>query len=913
MSPRKRQRPNPSEPSSSPPAAIAPAVATSATSQVTAVSEPVRTPARAMPLSRDRSGSETKNTTDSQDTTQKQVLSRGSARPFLEGTRMSKRFMMQVRKSRSWYGSWPRAPKSSASTQLARETIFGGTLKPSSTPDFRRFDTRKSVDSASFDGPADSTSLPQIPENGAALSEEDTTTANKTDNGTVDEQAKAADTATTTEPPPKADDAVNPPEEQQIPQRPVTASSWFGWLGRAPLIETQAFAPEEPAKETEPPKEVEPPKEPEVQEAPPAEPQAPKAPVPAAEASPAPATSWFGFWYTAPTEPTATSNAAKPREVPTTDTAANPPVKEPEDVVMDDAPPPKPDAPKQDAPKTPSAGSTWAFWSRDTRPKSEGVKTIATQPESGELAVIGQGSEAHPEHTSDMNMDQSQQDSAKDDKNAKTVKDTKPTKGSKAGIVSAPSTFGRKSKRVRPQSMDLDLPSRPGTPTRPESVASSRASITTEATPKEPPLKPGTPKSTSQETPTKSVPPNLLLPSFGSTYRMKENPSIIKQLTSLLLRTQGSPANHVYKAKETPKIRKALAIGVHGLFPATYLRPMVGQPTGTSLRFASLCAEAIRKWAVAHGSPDCEIEKIALEGEGKIADRVDNLWKLLLNWIEQIRNADLIILACHSQGVPVGVMLVAKLIDLGIITNAKIGVCAMAGVSLGPFPDYKSSMGILMGSANELWEFSNPDSEISKKYEHALKEVLQYGVRMTYIGSIDDQLVPMESAIYSPASHPYIYRAVFIDGRIHAPDFIAHLVGFALKLRNLGISDHGLVRELSTPLAGSLYSGEGHSRLYYDDQVYDLAVSHALETSDVKPNPPATVSHRRGATATSSLANPNPYHLPWIMRGLLEEDYVRTELSSETEELLRQFDDWKPATKALKDVKYRLEAIRSKL
>lgn len=59
--------------------------------------------------------------------------------------------------------------------------------------------------------------------------------------------------------------------------------------------------------------------------------------------------------------------------------------------------------------------------------------------------------------------------------------------------------------------------------------------------------------------------------------------------------------------------------------------------------------------------------------------------------------------------------------------------------------------------------------------------------------------------------------------------------------------------------------------------------------------------------------DPNPYHLPWIMRGLLEEDFVRTELNAETAELLQQFDEWKPTTKALKDVKYRLEAVRSKL
>jgi len=35
--------------------------------------------------------------------------------------------------------------------------------------------------------------------------------------------------------------------------------------------------------------------------------------------------------------------------------------------------------------------------------------------------------------------------------------------------------------------------------------------------------------------------------------------------------------------------------------------------------------------------------------------------------------------------------------------------------------------------------------------------------------------------------------------------------------------------------------------------------------------------------------------------------------STETAELLRQFEDWKPTTKALKDVKYRLEAVRSRL
>jgi hypothetical protein len=225
---------------------------------------------------------------------------------------------------------------------------------------------------------------------------------------------------------------------------------------------------------------------------------------------------------------------------------------------------------------------------------------------------------------------------------------------------------------------------------------------------------------------------------------MKENPSILQQIAQVLLRTQQPPANHVFVAKEPPKIKKALAIGVHGLFPANYMRTIIGQPTGTSIKFANHGANAIRRWADSHGCEDCEIEKVALEGEGKIGERVENLWKLLLNWIDKIRGADLIIIACHSQGVPVSLMLLAKLIELGVITNARVGVCAMAGVSLGPFPDYRSGMGILMGSAAELWEFSNSESEISKRLEASMKAVLNHGARVTLVGSLDDQLVPLE-------------------------------------------------------------------------------------------------------------------------------------------------------------------------
>lgn len=85
-----------------------------------------------------------------------------------------------------------------------------------------------------------------------------------------------------------------------------------------------------------------------------------------------------------------------------------------------------------------------------------------------------------------------------------------------------------------------------------------------------------------------------------------------------------------------------------------------------------------------------------------------------------------------------------------------------------------------------------------------------------------------------------------------------------------------------------------------------LAVEFALMTTSLGDIPLRT--HREETTSAQ-----NPYILPFAMRGLLEEDYVRTELYNETTELLQQFDDWKPSSKVLKDVKFRLEGVRSKL
>lgn len=267
-----------------------------------------------------------------------------------------------------------------------------------------------------------------------------------------------------------------------------------------------------------------------------------------------------------------------------------------------------------------------------------------------------------------------------------------------------------------------------------------------------PPVEPRPVEATASKQLLKSL-PNQVLPRVKETYVLEESPSLLQSLGRFLHYSKAQEPQHVCRTKDIPRIKRALSIGVHGYFPAPFIRSVLGQPTGTSIRFSNMAAEAIHKWTEGQGY-SCEVEKIALEGEGRISERVDLLWKLLLNWMEKIRSADFVMVSCHSQGVPVAILLVAKLISFGCLNATRVGICAMAGVNLGPFPSYRSRW--ISGSAGELFDFALPFSPVSKDYEAALRCALDFGVRISYIGSIDDQLVSLEVR----ARYPSLVRSL---------------------------------------------------------------------------------------------------------------------------------------------------------
>ncbi|KAI8097131.1 uncharacterized protein BX664DRAFT_257218 [Halteromyces radiatus] len=330
------------------------------------------------------------------------------------------------------------------------------------------------------------------------------------------------------------------------------------------------------------------------------------------------------------------------------------------------------------------------------------------------------------------------------------------------------------------------------------------------------------------------------------------------------------------------------------------------------------------------------ITSVPLEGEGKVEDRVNKLYNNLINhsvWLEAVSSADVILWATHSQGTPVSVMLMHRLLERGHIHTHRqsVGMLAMAGISHGPFPYFEAD------AARELFEFMDSESDISQKFRRSLGYIMERGIKLTLVGSMQDQVVPLYSAIISAISHPNIVRSVYIDGHIFTQEneFLIRLITFALGLRNAGLSDHGLLTHLSEVLAGSLYALEGgHSTIYEELDVYSLAVQHLFETDPLGKailinNTQSSSRHdnRKNSITTNSSSTTeeskkeaklypfqaksikNPYYLPWAMRGICEDSLILNNplWSDELDQLRLMFDEWEPISPKLRSVKIRLE------
>nr|XP_031858309.1 uncharacterized protein CI109_006280 [Kwoniella shandongensis]KAA5525381.1 hypothetical protein CI109_006280 [Kwoniella shandongensis] len=403
------------------------------------------------------------------------------------------------------------------------------------------------------------------------------------------------------------------------------------------------------------------------------------------------------------------------------------------------------------------------------------------------------------------------------------------------------------------------------------------------------------------------------------------------------------------------QVRRVVVVGVHGWFPAKMLNSVIGEPTGTSLKFANMMGQAVKQFFDDKGVEDIRLTLMPLEGEGTIDSRVDRLYKAYLSnpaWINDLRRADAIFFAAHSQGCIVTTHLISRLIaqghirtglneeavarcewafgPIGVVPETKRGrrnistsitgaeggrqkVCmlAMCGVHLGPLYSISTSTVIQPylqwfenAAARELFEFQDTTSAVSEAYQRALSMVLENEVKVVLLASLNDQVVPIYGASFSTATHPLLLRALYVDGASYTQsDFMTNLLCFAFMLRNAGIDDQGLVEHLSEATAGSL-TGVGHSTPYEEISCYTIAVQYLFNAGAARhPVTPLQVE------PFAAREPKNEFELPYIMRALVDSPEVKDLFPGELKDLKEGILHWRPTTKVLKEIKKRLEPM----
>ncbi|KAJ7783599.1 hypothetical protein DFH07DRAFT_727794 [Mycena maculata] len=394
--------------------------------------------------------------------------------------------------------------------------------------------------------------------------------------------------------------------------------------------------------------------------------------------------------------------------------------------------------------------------------------------------------------------------------------------------------------------------------------------------------------------------------------------------------------------------RHVVVIGIHGWFPGAVIQSVLGEPTGTSTKFVNMMVTALEEFQSSYNVSLDKITRIPLEGEGTINRRVDKLYTALTSnaeWMADLHSADVIFVATHSQGSIVSTHLLDRLIREGHIRTGgsdvsqnperppalarsstdsslprpppqRVCCLALCGIHLGPLR-YLSSSSLVLPyiqyfesiAARELFEFQNTESEVSQAYVRALQNVVDNGTKMVYVASLNDQVVPIYSGLFTAASHPLILRSLYIDGQnschlSSSSDFLSNLFVLLIRVMNAGLPDSGLLNHLSEATAGSL-NGVGHSTVYEEIANYTLAVKYLFLTNS------GFDTHLK-LTVESFNANTeqNDYEIPWSLRDLIADERIAHFFSKEISQLATAFRQWQPKTTILRDIKRKLQPIQ---
>lgn len=409
-----------------------------------------------------------------------------------------------------------------------------------------------------------------------------------------------------------------------------------------------------------------------------------------------------------------------------------------------------------------------------------------------------------------------------------------------------------------------------------------------------------------------------VLPELNDNFRVITMTTKIRLLGEAMLCGDNTSEKHLYKStkgsissKKKRLAKKSVVISLHSFLPSKFVKSIIGQSTGSSSKFSKSALEALESWLDERYSEFGDIQLISLEGFGTIGSRVEKSLKLLQNWTQDIKSADFVFFVANSIASPALLLLAQKMIESESfdLSEKKVGLLSIAGTNLGPYVGLDTKVVIRAYTQseneiiNELFELQKPASTLSVSVKEALLCLCANNVKVTLSGSASDQFVPLSSALAQHIRHPNIYRCVYVDEGSDVPLFVVKLISIVLTMENVGYGDHNLLWLLLEITHGAIQLNASHGKIYGDASIFETGLRFALETTSVRHKREAKESPASFATGD---IEKNMFHLPWCVRGLLNDLMHIKHIQNLTllETLRKQYLSWEPTSKHWRSVKH---------
>lgn len=409
-----------------------------------------------------------------------------------------------------------------------------------------------------------------------------------------------------------------------------------------------------------------------------------------------------------------------------------------------------------------------------------------------------------------------------------------------------------------------------------------------------------------------------VLPKLQSNFRTITLSTKLRLVGEAFVHGSRTSEKHLYKitdrqiaSKKLKQTKKVTVISVHSFLPPKLVKSLVGQSTGNAVTFAKNALAAIERWFANNEGCLVEIDTIALEGQGTIENRVSKSLKLLENWKQEINSSDFIFVVANSIATPVAVKLVSQMLASPVfdkIRGRKFGILSMAGAVNGAYANTDSKIVIRAYTQaenemiNEIFELQRGKSALSTDLNECLSHLCSCNVKITMMGSLNDQLIPLYSATSNHIRHPNLFKCMYVDGSCDVPPFLMHLMSIALTMINVGYSDQNLVRDLSDRLQGPVSAMGSHGTIFNSRDVYDAGVRFAMETTSLVYHVPVRYDW---VTPTTAEADKNLYNLPWNVRGLVN-DLVKVKHVQNLrmlKEIVDEYTSWEPTTRVWRELR----------